>query len=88
MRTIKTRTLPQHGLIKDWLEAWFRKDSHPQKTDRFWCSALVAYFMVEFKFIDEDIDWSIIRPSDLSSNSDYLKWNSCCLYHTDCLLKS
>ena len=73
--------------IKDWLEAWFRKDSQPQKTDRFWCSALVAYFMVEFKFIDGEIDWSIIRPSDLSSNSNYLKWNSCCLYHTDCLLK-
>ena len=23
--------------------AFFRKDGEPQKTDRFWCSALVGY---------------------------------------------
>ena len=69
--------------IKDWIEAWCRTDSTPRKTDRFWCSALVAYFMVNFGFIDKDIDWSMIRPSDLSSNSEYLKWTDCCKYSND-----
>ena len=27
----------------DWIEALFRLDTEPQKTNRFWCSALVGY---------------------------------------------
>ena len=67
---------PYDTHIADWVGAWLRKDATPQKTDRFWCSALVAYFMVQFGFISEDVDWSIIRPSDLSFNSTYLSWNT------------
>lgn len=61
----------------DWIGAISRKDSDPQKTNRFWCSALVSYFMVRLSFLPEDLDWSIVRPSDLSSQSDYCKWCNC-----------
>jgi len=69
--------------IKDWVDAWNRTDSEPQKTDRFWCSALVAYILVSLKFLPDETDWSIIRPSDLSSKSTYLKFCECCEYGED-----
>ncbi len=69
--------------IKDWIEAWKREDSHPQKTDRFWCSALVAYILVGLGFLPDKTDWSLIRPSDLSSKSNYLNFNECCQYGED-----
>ena len=73
--------------VKDWVGAWLRKDAQPQKTDRFWCSALVAYFMVRFGFIDDTVDWSIVRPADLSSGSSYLAWREgACAYGEDALV--
>ena len=75
---------PYDCRINDWYNAWSRKDSEPQKTDRFWCSALVAYFLVQFKFLDDKTDWSIIRPDDLSSGTQYLDFNrDICLYGPD-----
>ena len=50
----------------DWLEALWRKDSHPQKTNRFWCSALVGYIYTQCNLLHPDTDWSILRPSDFS----------------------
>lgn len=69
--------------VRDWVSAWLRKDAQPQKTDRFWCSALVTYFMVQFGFIENTVDWSIIRPADLSSASTYLTWKPTCRYGKD-----
>lgn len=70
--------------VKDWVQAWCRTDTDPQKTDRFWCSALVAYFMVRFGFLNDDLDWSIIRPADFSSVANYLAWNDVrCAYSDD-----
>ena len=67
----------------DWINAISRKDADPQKTSRFWCSALVSYILVQIGFLDNDIDWSIVRPSDLSSNSKYLTFKNCD-YGDDC----
>ena len=69
--------------LKDWLEAWKREDSDPQKTDQFWCSALVAYILVGIGFLPDKTDWSIARPSDLSSETNYLKFCECCEYGDD-----
>ena len=57
---------PYDLVPKDWLEALVRKDIEPQKTDRFWCSALVGYIYTKCGILDEDTDWSILRPSDFS----------------------
>jgi len=51
---------------KDWIQAFFRYDSVPQKTDRFWCSALVGYIYTKIGILDPNTDWSILRPSDFS----------------------
>ena len=50
----------------DWINAISRKDTHPKKTDRFWCSALVGYIYSKLNILDQSIDWSVLRPSDFS----------------------
>jgi hypothetical protein len=62
--------------LSDWLLATLRLDISPQKTDRFWCSAFVAYIFTQLGWLNDYTDWSIIRPSDLSSSSKYLSWKS------------
>ena len=57
---------------KDWIGAISRSDDEPQKTDRFWCSALVGYIYVHCSLLHPDTDWSILRPSDFSNN--YLEY--------------
>ena len=57
---------------KDWIEAMFRRDDNPQKTTRFWCSALVGYIYVQCDWLHPGTDWSIIRPSDFAEN--YLQY--------------
>ena len=61
---------------KDWLEALERKDSNPQKTDRFWCSALVGYIYTQCGLLNSNTDWSILRPSDFSTEENHcsLHW--------------
>ena len=67
---------PYDMCLSDWLLATLRIDIKPQKTDRFWCSAFVAYIFTQLDWIDGNTDWSIIRPSDLSSSSTYISWKS------------
>jgi len=56
----------------DWLMAKLR--CGPQKTtERFWCSAFVAYILWRTGDIGPH-DWSETRAQDLSSSSDTLPW--------------
>ena len=57
----------------DWVEALFRKDPTPQRTDRFWCSALVGYIYNKCGIIDSKTDWSILRPRDFSIDGENLR---------------
>jgi cell wall-associated NlpC family hydrolase len=50
----------------DWLSAIWHRDSHPQKTDRFWCSALLGYIYTHCGVLPPQTDWSLLRPSDFS----------------------
>jgi len=67
--------------MSDWIEAIERKDKKPQKTDRFWCSALVGYIYTKCGLLSPNTDWSILRPSDFttkySSNLEFM--NNACL---------
>ena len=56
----------------DWIEAVFRRDDNPQKTSRFWCSALVGYIYTQCGCLHPGTDWSMIRPSDFVE--DYLQY--------------
>ncbi len=54
----------------DWIEALFKKDSHPQKTDRFWCSALVGYIYTKCGILVPETDWSKLAPNDFSLSGE------------------
>jgi hypothetical protein len=60
---------PYDIIIRDWIEAYFKNDPHPQKISRFWCSALVAFIYTKVGLFDSSLDWSIIRPSFFSSEN-------------------
>ena len=53
--------------IIDWIEGIEHKDREPQKTNRFWCSALVGYIYTKCGLLDPETDWSILRPSDFTT---------------------
>jgi len=53
--------------INDWIDGVYRVDKKPQKTDRFWCSALIGYIYTKCDILTPTTDWSILRPSDFSS---------------------
>lgn len=65
---------PYDIVPRDWIQALFRKDSSPQKTNRFWCSALVGYIYTKCGIIKSDTDWSILRPSDFSLDGERLSF--------------
>tara|TARA_B000000565_G_scaffold255828_1_gene238205 strand:+ start:4785 stop:5372 length:588 start_codon:yes stop_codon:yes gene_type:complete len=64
----------------DWFKAKFNIDiGNIQKKNTFWCSALVSYFYVKLGFLTKDIPWTLIKPQDLSSSSNKLKFINCTL---------
>ena len=63
---------------EDWIGALIKKDPEPQKTDRFWCSALVGYIYTKCGLLDEKTNWSILRPSDFALASENLNFNHDC----------
>jgi hypothetical protein len=44
----------------------FKKLQKPQKTNRFWCSALTGYIYTMLGYLPSSTDWSILYPSDFS----------------------
>ena len=62
----------------DWIQALLRKDKHPQKTNTFWCSALVGYIYTQCGILDPNTDWSILRPSDFSLDGENLNLCDSC----------
>ena len=68
---------------QDWLEALFRFDPHPQKTDRFWCSAFVSFVLVKLGVLTKKTDWSIVSPKELSSKCNWLDFGTELVYGPD-----
>lgn len=67
---------PYDIVPEDWIEAAFKKDSHPQKTDRFWCAALVGYIYTKCKLLDSATDWSKLAPVDFSVKGEDVKFRN------------
>ena len=56
----------------DWIEAIIGKDFKPQRTNSFWCSALVGCILTKLNILDKKTDWSIMNPGYLAEmKSDY-----------------
>lgn len=68
---------PYDIVPSDWIKALGRTDNTPQRTDRFWCSALVGYIYTKCSLLNSSTDWTILRPSDFSVKyNNILNWNS------------
>jgi len=69
---------PYDMVVTDWIEAYCKKDPHPQKTSRFFCSAFIGYVYTKLTLLDEGLDWSILYPSYFSSENKtfYLNHNA------------
>jgi hypothetical protein len=56
---------------RDWYNAAVRRDRpHPRTTDRFWCSALVAYIYTRCGVLEASTEWTTVRPCDFALASD------------------
>lgn len=70
---------PYDIVPEDWINAINRSDNHPQKTDRFWCSALVGYIYTKCNLLVKNTDWSELRPADFSEKyNGVLHWMNPC----------
>lgn len=67
---------PYDVIITDWIEAFCKKDPKPQKTSRFFCSALIGYIYTKLTLLDQNTDWSILYPSFFSSENKTLSLQS------------
>ncbi len=80
---------PYDIVPKDWIQALFKKDSRPQKTDRFWCSALVGYIYTKCGILDPETDWSKLSPNDFSLSGQSVTFcEGCSLGRTEVQFKS
>lgn len=64
---------PYDIVLTDWIEAYCKKDPHPQKTSRFVCSAFIGYIYTQLSLLSPDTDWSILYPSYFSSENPNLQ---------------
>lgn len=59
--------------LVDWIKAALHIDKpdnkKEQKTNSFWCSALVSFVMCKLGFLNKDIPWSIISPKQLGTEN-------------------
>tara|TARA_B100001989_G_C24528657_1_gene460245 strand:- start:132 stop:740 length:609 start_codon:yes stop_codon:yes gene_type:complete len=62
----------------DWVEAFLGVDINSQKTSRYWCSALVGYIYTKCGILDQETDWSILKPSDFSLDGENLSFQYGC----------
>ena len=58
----------------DWFYAFFRKDKHPQKLTRMWCSSFIGYIFTFLNIIKKDTDWSIMYPCDFALDGENLNY--------------
>ena len=58
----------------DWVEAFLKKDNNPQKTNRFFCSALVGYIYTKVGLLIPETDWSILAPNDFSLSGETVRF--------------
>jgi len=63
----------------DWIKAAFRLDiGNVEKTNTFWCSALVAFIYVKLGFLESDLPWTIISPEQFSTTGEnHLTFKDC-----------
>lgn len=82
------KDIPYDTNIFDWIAATFKLDYNLSdythyymciplpylKIDHFWCSSMTAYVFCKLGLIDEKINWTLISPSEFSSDSTTIQF--------------
>jgi hypothetical protein len=82
-KLIKDKPYDTHPL--DWIKAYIDLDKNlddikdEERVDCFWCSALISFIYCYCGFLERDIPWSIVAPSDFSCTGKRLKFVGCVL---------
>jgi len=72
--------------LMDWLKAYQEeatviedadKLKGYQRTDKFWCSALVSYIYVKCGLLNDKVPWTLITPNDYSVECSILPFTNC-----------
>ena len=64
----------------DWVKGLFNIEiGEVQKKNTFWCSALLGYIYSYLGLLPDTLPWSLISPSEFSSESKVLKFQNCIL---------
>ena len=80
-RILKDKPYDIHPI--DWIKSYYdlKKPlddiNGEQRTDCFWCSALVSFVYCELGFLDKDIPWTVIAPSDFCYSNHRLIFKNC-----------
>ena len=51
----------------DWIEVIIGKDFIPQRTNAFWCSALVGCILTKLGIFNNNADWDLMSPGYLAT---------------------
>ena len=91
---IKLKIKEAYGLLKDkpydihpldWIKSYFDLNKPldeikgEERTDCYWCSALVSFVYCCCGFLDKNIPWTIIAPSDFCYQNHRLEFHDCTL---------
>lgn len=82
-RLIRDKPYDIHPI--DWINSYFDlskpldKIKGEERTDCFWCSALVSFIYCKCGFLDNNIPWTIIAPSDYCYLNHRLNFKNCSL---------
>ena len=94
METLREKIKDAYGLLKDkpydihpldWIKSYCDLDKSldeikgEERTDCFWCSALVSFVYCQCGFLSKNIPWTIIAPSDYCYLNHRLVFQNCCL---------
>jgi hypothetical protein len=72
--------------VMDWIKAYQERSTivedeailtNYQRTDKFWCSALVSYMYVKCGLLDNRIPWTLVIPNDYSETCNILPLINC-----------
>ena len=84
----KVHNRPYDMNLVDWIKGALKIDvGNTQKITTFWCSALVSFMLVQLNLLNDDTNWTLISPADLSSGKNTLEFINCRV-SSDILIKS
>ena len=70
----KVYNKPYDLVPNDWIRASLGLEKTKPTTDRFWCSALIAYILKELGILKGNTNWSSVKPCDFSIEKNTLSF--------------